>query len=87
VVATAQQGHRYLAGQAPQLPLPGCDARNCGCRYERHGDRRAKDERRIGIGQFGNIDPRSNRKERRLADDDDRRGAPEFETQAYFNDY
>jgi len=87
-VATAQQGHRYLAGKAPQLPLPGCDARNCSCRYERHVDRRAKRERRSERhGQLGNIDSRPDRAERRVADDDDRRGAPEFETQAYFNDY
>jgi hypothetical protein len=30
----------------PPLPLPGCDAQECSCRYERHKDRRTFSEDR-----------------------------------------
>ena len=36
------QGVRFLARQAPRLPLPDCDrAATCTCRFEKHADRRA----------------------------------------------
>lgn len=31
---------RFLAGEAPTLPLPGCNGAACTCRYEHHDDRR-----------------------------------------------
>jgi hypothetical protein len=31
---------RFLSKEAPVLPLPGCSARNCDCRYRHHQDRR-----------------------------------------------
>jgi hypothetical protein len=34
------KGTRYLACEAPPLPLAECDARRCGCRYAHFDDRR-----------------------------------------------
>jgi hypothetical protein len=31
---------RYLSAEAPRLPLAGCDARCCDCRYAHFDDRR-----------------------------------------------
>ena len=39
-------GHRFLAAKAPMLPLPGCDADECTCRFEHHEDRRSRKDRR-----------------------------------------
>jgi hypothetical protein len=36
---------RFLSGEAPQIPLPGCDAAHCSCRYVHHKDRRHQDRR------------------------------------------
>jgi hypothetical protein len=44
--AMGMQGERFLANEAPQLPLPGCDAADCQCRFIHFKDRRATDERR-----------------------------------------
>ncbi|MGH8176593.1 MAG: hypothetical protein ACREV5_10065 [Steroidobacter sp.] len=43
-------GHRFLARQAPPLPLPTCDAFQCECRFRHHKDRRAGPRRRSDIG-------------------------------------
>jgi hypothetical protein len=38
--------HRFLAREAPQLPLTGCSmSENCECRYIRHRDRRGESRR------------------------------------------
>jgi len=58
--------HRYLAQEAPSIPLPTCDTKNCRCRYLHHEDRRDEDDRR----QRDNWDPNS-----RLAQGGDRRGS------------
>lgn len=46
--AQACKGKRYLSGEAPRLPLEGCDAARCECRYrhfaDRRGDPRREDE-------------------------------------------
>jgi len=39
-------GQRFLASQAPDLPLPGCDADQCDCRFIHHDDRRSGKDRR-----------------------------------------
>lgn len=40
--------HRFLAKNAPELPLTGCtDPRACECRYLKHKDRRAERRRFI----------------------------------------
>lgn len=72
VVALAHE--RYLAVRAPSLPVPGCDRKQCGCRYIRHADRRAKDDRRDDFAHFGGFHPKagSERRSRR----DDRRNKP-----------
>lgn len=45
--AVAQvQGQRFLARQAPRLPLPDCDrAASCSCRFEKYADRRSVAQR------------------------------------------
>jgi len=40
-------GTRFLAAEAPKLPLAGCDVRTCGCRYVHHVDRRVEADRRL----------------------------------------
>jgi hypothetical protein len=41
---------RFLAGQAPSLPLAGCDVHPCECRYSHYADRRTGLDRRVEIG-------------------------------------
>jgi hypothetical protein len=43
--AKAIEGKRFLASEAPQLPLAGCTCRDCQCRYRHHDDRRAEPRR------------------------------------------
>jgi hypothetical protein len=38
--AQACKGKRYLSTEAPRLPLDGCDARRCNCKYRHFDDRR-----------------------------------------------
>lgn len=38
--------HRFLSKKAPRLPLPGCDAAECTCRYTHFSDRRSGLDRR-----------------------------------------
>jgi hypothetical protein len=38
--AIACKDKRYLSAEAPRLPLPGCDAKVCDCRYAHYDDRR-----------------------------------------------
>jgi len=88
--AVSQQGHRYLSVDAPELPLPGCDARKCNCRYQRHADRRDVEDRRLGLGRFRDINSQSGDNERRSAENHDRRRTPSADSSqpsAYFNDY
>ena len=39
-------GNRFLASEAPSLPLPGCDAADCDCHFTHHKDRRTGKDRR-----------------------------------------
>lgn len=39
------RGARFLAREAPSLPLPACDAGTCGCIYTHFDDRRHHDRR------------------------------------------
>lgn len=39
-------GQRFLSAAAPRLPVDGCDAADCDCRFVHHADRRAGDDRR-----------------------------------------
>ena len=38
--ARACKDKRYLSADAPRLPLAGCDAARCACRYAHFDDRR-----------------------------------------------
>jgi hypothetical protein len=40
---------RFLATEAPPLPLPECRATHCSCRYVYHADRRSGEDRRSGL--------------------------------------
>jgi hypothetical protein len=46
-------GQRFLAGAAPRLPLPGCKASDCKCRFIHHKDRRAHKDRRSPFAPGG----------------------------------
>lgn len=37
---------RFLSNDAPQLPLPDCDAARCKCRFVHYQDRRTGEDRR-----------------------------------------
>jgi hypothetical protein len=36
---------RFLSDEAPRLPVSGCDASTCSCRYVHYDDRREEDRR------------------------------------------
>jgi hypothetical protein len=38
-------GKRFLSGEAPVIPLQGCNAQECLCRYIHHADRRKRERR------------------------------------------
>jgi hypothetical protein len=44
--AQACKGKRFLSTEAPRVPLEGCDARECECRYRHYEDRRGPPRRR-----------------------------------------
>jgi hypothetical protein len=45
-------GKRFLANDAPAVPVIGCRIRPCPCRYIHYADRRAEDRRaQFGIGE------------------------------------
>lgn len=45
---TRLDGQRIICADAPSFPLPDCDAEQCNCRYQFHGDRRDADRRLLG---------------------------------------
>ena len=53
--AREMAGRRFLSNAAPRLPLPGCDALECRCRFAHHKDRRSGKDRRspFAAGGFG----------------------------------
>lgn len=44
-------GVRFLAVEAPQLPLPGCTGR-CACSYRHFPDRRREDRRGVRVNEI-----------------------------------
>jgi len=44
---------RFLSTEAPVLPLEGCDAKACGCRYRHHDDRRESIRRASDLAASG----------------------------------
>lgn len=47
---------RFLSDEAPRLPVPGCTAQKCTCRYVHFEDRRQQD-RRNPYGQWASVPP------------------------------
>jgi hypothetical protein len=43
---------RFLSREAPILPLPGCDAATCNCKYRHYDDRREEPRRAADSGAF-----------------------------------
>ena len=43
------EGRRYLSSAAPMLPVKGCTASTCHCRYVHHNDRRISRDRRVNF--------------------------------------
>lgn len=76
--AKAMDGRRFLAGAAPKLPLPDCDAPECQCKFKHHDDRRTgQDRRNIWAQGFGGIASGAYPKEQRKGND--RRRDPQDE--------
>lgn len=46
-------GKRFLASEAPELPLPGCTAAKCECHFVHYRDRRSGKDRRSPFGSGG----------------------------------
>lgn len=44
-------GRPFLSGVAPRIPLPGCDANECRCKFVHHSDRRLLEGRRSPFRQ------------------------------------
>lgn len=44
--ANEMAGERFLATEAPEIPLPGCQSSNCECHFVHYKDRRAGKDRR-----------------------------------------
>ena len=47
------EGQSFLSGEAPKLPLPGCDQGACDCAYQHHADRRDGPRRDAELGLPG----------------------------------
>jgi hypothetical protein len=45
----ALRGKRFLSSDAPSLPLEGCTASTCSCRYVHHEDRRSAARRTADV--------------------------------------
>jgi hypothetical protein len=59
---------RFLPDEAPGIPVPGCDAAQCSCRYVHHDDRR-HDDRRHPFAQQASLPPPAAGGERRTRKD------------------
>lgn len=44
--ANEMAGERFLATEAPDIPLPDCQSSNCECHFVHHDDRRGGKDRR-----------------------------------------
>ena len=66
-------GKRYLSAEAPAVPLQGCDAAECMCRYIHHADRRKQQRRTsdlaVTVDEYGGAERRSGGKRGRRASD------------------
>jgi hypothetical protein len=73
--ARSIEGQRFLSSNAPRVPLPGCDASDCSCRFSHHPDRRTGDDRRTPYPPAVGLDPGSIGNDQR-AEADRRRASP-----------
>ncbi len=68
--AQSLAGRRFLLRETPALPLAGCDAQTCTCRYFTYGDRRSfLGNRRAGFGLRSRLRMPRWRRERRSGRD------------------
>jgi hypothetical protein len=58
------RGQRYLANEAPALPLAGCTAAQCSCAFVKLSDRRTEDRRLEHAGLSASLFLASNRRAR-----------------------
>lgn len=63
----AYQGKHILVGDAPTLPVQGCDAKQCECRFLRYDDRR-RGSRRSKLKTADQIVSESNNNKRSRKD-------------------
>ncbi len=76
--AKAMQGERFLSAEAPNIPLPECDASSCGCSYAHHKDRRVGEDRRnpytqgFGGGNSGTFEAEKRKRGERREDPPDK---------------
>jgi hypothetical protein len=63
--ARACRDRRYLSAEAPALPLKGCDAVRCECRYGHFDDRRRGPRRGEEKGGIPHKATQADRRERR----------------------
>jgi hypothetical protein len=61
------EGKKFLANEAPRLPVQGCTTQNCGCRYVHYDDRRAEERRAEFRASQHNGEQRRSRQDRRRA--------------------
>jgi Tfp pilus assembly protein PilN len=47
------EGVRFLASEAPKLPLQACDRQHCECRFQHYEDRRSGRDRRSPFASGG----------------------------------
>ena len=56
----------FLSSESPTLPLEGCTAKQCSCRYIHLDDRRSGGDRRIELGDLGAFLPVNQVERRRI---------------------
>jgi hypothetical protein len=60
------EAKRFLAKEAPRLPLPDCTAKNCDCRFVHYDDRRGEERRdEIRRAQANSVQRRAQQDRRR----------------------
>jgi hypothetical protein len=60
------EAKKFLAKEAPRLPLPNCTAKTCGCRFVHYDDRRDEERREeIQRAQTDSVQRRSQQDRRR----------------------
>lgn len=64
LAALRLRGKRYLAEEAPALPLPGCTAAQCSCSFVKLADRRTEDRRLEHAGLSASLFRANDRRDR-----------------------